>query len=106
MIYLPFVSFACVRATLGVRVDDDEPSCRRDDVWDARVLGFRGRRVGSSRGRSWTTMTTTTWIRFWIEVDETFTSFSITWMHRRVPPSFARTSVVVFDEEDADAPGP
>ena len=51
-------------------------------------------------------MMTTTWIRFWIEVDETFTSFSITWMHRRVPPSFARTSVVVFDEEDADAPGP
>lgn len=83
--------------------DDDEPSCRRDDVGRAR-FGVSGESSGII---SWTFLDDDDDVdTLWIEVDDTFTSFSITRMHRRVPPSFARTSVVVFDEEDADAPGP
>ena len=72
------------------------PSCRRDDVWAARVLGFRGVEWDQSRGRSSDDEDDDVDTRFGSRLTKTFTSFSITWMHRRVPPSFAQTSVVVF----------
>jgi len=99
--------FFCHRVTrVDDDDDDDEPSCRWVDVGCAR-FGVSG---ASSGIISWTFLDDDDddddVDTLWIEVDETLTSFLIAWMYRRVPPSFARTSVVVFYEEDADAPGP
>lgn len=85
-----------MRATLGVGVDADGRRVVGMDVWAARVLGFRGVEWDQSRGRSSDDEDDDVDARFGSRLTKTFTSFSITWMHRRVPPSFAQTSVVVF----------
>jgi hypothetical protein len=90
-----FVSRARACATLGVGVDADGRRVVGMDVWAARVLGFRGVEWDQSRGRSSDDEDDVD-ARFGSRLTKTFTSFSITWMHRRVPPSFAQTSVVVF----------